>query len=494
MARARTFRCVLIPGALALALLPAPLLAGTETPLRVDVAEHRLANGLTLLMIEHRQAPVVSCSVFYRVGSANEAPGCTGISHLLEHMMFKGTRTVGTRDWKAEKPLLDRIEALHERLGEPEGGNGDAGEMPRIRRELADAERRADGLVVRNELWKLYMSSGAEDLNAGTGRDRTQYFCSLPANRIELWMALESDRMRNAVFREFYREREVILEERRLTVDDSPEGAFWEQLFATSLIAHPYRWPVIGWKSDIEHLTLPMVDAWYRRYYAPNNAIVVIAGDIAPRQVIALTERYFGPIPAQPPPPRVVTREPPQRGPREARLALDASPRIALAFHKPAVESDDDIALNVLENILSSGRTSRLYRRLVQEKRVAVSVSASCAPAKYPFLFVIHAIPRRPHTVDDVARALREELDTLMKDPVSDWELAKARNQIEADFVRGLESASELASVVGTYAAIDRWDYVNRYIPRVKAVTPLDLSRVAHDYLTEDTCTTVVIR
>lgn len=493
MARLSALRVALSSGALALVILPGPPAARAEIPFRVDVAERRLPNGLTLLMVEHRQAPVVSCSVFYRVGSADEEPGRTGISHLLEHMMFKGTRTVGTRDWAAEKPLLDRIEALHERIAELERAGGDAGEVSRLRGELAEAKRRAAALVVSNELWKLYMASGAEDLNAGTGRDRTQYFCSLPANRIELWMAIESDRMRNAVFREFHREKQVVLEERRLTVDDSPGGAFWEQLFATAFIAHPYRWPVIGWKSDIEHLTLPAVEEWYRRHYSPNNAIVVVAGDIRPDEVAAMAERYFGPIPPQPPPPPVVTREPPQRGPREARLALDASPRIALAFHTPAVESDDVIALDVLENILSSGRTSRLYRRLVEEKKVAVSASASCAPSRYPFLFIVHAIPRRPCTTDDVRRALRKELDALAKEPVTDWELAKARNQIEADFVRGLESASELASVVGTYEAIDRWDYVNRYIPRIRAVTQLDIVRVAAAYLKEENCTTVLI-
>ena len=485
------FRVALLLGA---AFVCAPASgAPAEPPLRVEVAEHRLANGLLLLTVEHRQAPIVSCSVFYRVGSANEEPGRTGITHLLEHMMFKGTRTVGTRDWNAEEPLIAEVERLHEAIAVVERGGGGAAETARLREELEKAERRAERLMVRNELWKTYMAAGAEDLNAGTGKDRTQYYCSLPANRLELWMALESDRMAHAVFREFHRERQVVLEERRLTVDDSPGGAFWEQLFATALIAHPYRWPIIGWRSDIESISRLDVEAWYRRYYAPNNAIVVVAGDVRHEEVVALAERHFGPIQAQPPPPPVVTREPPQRGPREARLALDASPRVALAFQKPAAESDDDIALDVLSNILSDGRTSRLYRRLVQEKQVAVSATADCPPSKYPCLFIIHAVPRRPRTADEAAVALHEELRVLAREPVTDWELAKARNSIEADFVRGLESASELASAVGTFAAIDRWDYVNRYIPRVRAVTPADLVRVARDYLTEEKCTTVLI-
>jgi len=465
-----------------------------ETPLRLNVIEHRLPNGLTLLMLEHHRAPIVSCSVFYRVGSVNEEPGCTGISHLLEHMMFKGTRTIGTKDHAREEPLLRKIEELHERLSESGRGSEDAGSAKGLKDELAHAERQADSLTTKNEFWKILTREGAEGLNAHTGRDWTQYLCSLPANRLELWMWLESDRMSGAVFREFYRERAVILEERRLTIDDSPDGAFSEQLFATAFIAHPYRWPIIGWASDIEHITPDLLRSFYRRYYAPNNAIVAIAGDIRPEQVVALANRYFGPIPPQPPPPPIVTREPEQRGKREAYLKFDASPRIALAYHKPAVGADDDIALNVLENILSSGRTSRLYKSLVQQKQVAVAATASCPPSKYPYLFIFYSIPRRPHTTDDVERALRAEIERLSREPAGEWEMQKARNQIEADFVRECESAQNLASLIGSYESIDRWEYLNRYIPKIRAVTAADVTRVVNTYLREERCTKVVIR
>lgn len=473
---------------IALLLSVAPLRA--ETPLKLDVIERRLPNGLTLLMLEHHRAPIVSCSVFYRVGSVNEDPGCTGISHLLEHIMFKGTRTVGTKDYAREEPLLKKIEEINERLDEGKDGPES---VKRLKDDLAEAERRADSLTIKNELWKILAQEGAEGLNANTSRDRTQYVCSLPADRLELWMRLESDRMQNAVFREFYRERAVVLEERRLAIDDSPEGAFGEQLFASAFIAHPYRWPIIGWVSDVAHITPDMLRSFYRRYYAPNNAIVVVAGDVRPAGVVALAERYFGPIPSQLPPPPVVTLEPRQRGKRETRLALDASPRIALAYHKPAVGTDDDVALNVLENILSSGRTSRLYKSLVQEKRVAVAASASCPPAKYPFLFIFYAIPRRPHTTEEVECALRGEIEKLSREPASELEMQKARNQIEADFVRGCESAQNLASLIGNYESIDRWEYVNGYIPRIRAVTAEDVTRVAKTYLRDENCTKAVI-
>ncbi|MDD5555762.1 MAG: pitrilysin family protein [bacterium] len=468
-------------------------LAG-EAP-RLDVHRHRLRNGLTVLVLEHRLAPVVSCSVFYRVGSANERPGRTGITHLLEHMMFKGTRRIGTRDFAGEAPLIERINELHERIGEIERsarpGAGHAAGM--LREELAEAERRADSLMVKNELWKILMRRGAVDLNAFTGKDRTQYLCSLPANQLELWMWLEADRMGDAVFREFHRERAVVLEERRLSIDDSPAGTFGERLYAAAFIAHPYRWPIIGWASDIERITLPMVEEHYRRSYAPNNAVVVIVGRVVPAEVVRLAERYFGRIPSQPPLPPVVTREPPQRGKREVRLALEASPRVALAFHRPPSAADDAAALDVLETVLSAGRTSRLHRGLVEGRRVAVSAAVTSPTAKYPSLFIAHAVPRRPHTVGDVERAIREEIDLLAREPVGDWELQKAKNVIEADFVRSLESVVELCGLVGTFEVIDRWEYLNEYVPRIRAVTAGDVARAARDYLQEETCTTVVI-
>lgn len=470
--------------------------AVAELPLSLDVVEHRLPNGLTLLMLEHHQAPVVSCSLFYRVGSANEDVGMTGISHLLEHMMFKGTRTIGTKDFSREEPLLEKIDRLNRRIGEleklpPEKRGAD---IANLREELAAAERAGNALMVKNELWKLYMQYGATGLNAATGRDRTCYMCSLPANRLELWMWLESDRMQNAVFREFYRERSVVIEERRLSVDDSPEGTFDEQLFATAFIAHPYRWPIIGWKSDIPNISPQMLTAYYRRYYAPNNAIAVVVGDIRPQDVIALAKNYFGPIPSQPPPPPVVTREPAQRGMRQVTLKLPAAPRLAFAFHTPAVNHDDTVALDLLERILTGGRTSRLYKRLVDEKKIAVSVSAYNITLKYPSLFIIQAVPRRPRSNDDVERALAGEIAALSREPVSAWELQKAKNEVEADFVRELESTGALSSLIGTYEAIDSWEYLNRYIPKVRAVTPRDLLRVVRTYVNAQNCSKVEIQ
>lgn len=482
-------------------IAPALLLAAgisfcrAETPLELDVVEHRLDNGLTLLVLEHRQSPIAACSIVYRVGSVNEEPGRTGISHLLEHMMFKGSETIGTRDHALEKPLLDRLDELHARLENAGGGgNGGAKSADELRKEISAVRKQADFLVVPNELWEIYERNGGTGINAGTGRDKTVYYCSLPANRLELWFLLESDRMRNSAFRQFYREKDVVLEERRLSIDDSPDGFFYEQLFASAFIAHPYRWPVIGWNSDIENISRAMIESYYRRYYAPNNAIVVVVGDVSPDKVLRMTERYFGGIPASPAPPPVVTVEPAQHGKRVIDLVFDASPRIALAFHKPSVSSGDNYACEIIEKLLSHGMTSRFHKNIVEGKRIAVSVSAYNPPMKYPFLFIIHAMPRAPHTTAEVEAAVWEELRALASEPVSDWEMEKARNQMEAEFLRMLESADGLASLLGSFEAIDSWEYLNGYLPGIRGVTPEDIMRVAGNYLKEDNCTLVTLQ
>jgi predicted Zn-dependent peptidase len=446
-------------------------------------------------MLVHRHAPVVSCSVVYRVGSANEEPGFTGISHLLEHMMFKGTRAIGTLDYGREQPLRKRLREVRRELKDcgEDAGPHDTGRVARLEAEAERLQGEIDALAYRNELWDIYRRHGAVGLNAGTGRDYTSYYCSLPAPRLELWMWLEADRMHNAVFRDFYEERDVVLEERRMSIDDSPNGSLAELLFGTAFIAHPYRWPVIGWKSDVAHITRDGIERYYRRYYAPNNAVVVIVGDIDTGEVKAMAERYFGAIAPRPIPP-IVTVEPPQRGGKEAYLVFDAEPRVMLAFHKPEACARDSLVLDVIENILSSGRMSRLYRTLVDEKNIAVSVSAANLNMRFPSLFIVDAAPRAPHTVEEVETEIMNVISSLRHERVDDWELGKARNKIEADFVRMLQSTSGLASLIGAYEAIDRWEFLNEYVPGIRSVTADEIMEVADRYLKETNCTKVQLK
>ncbi|MGH7233167.1 MAG: M16 family metallopeptidase [Nitrospiraceae bacterium] len=455
------------------------------------VIEQRLANGLTLLMVERRQAPVVSINVTFGVGGMNEHNGMTGIAHLYEHMAFKGTRTLGTKDYERERPYLaelDRlnqeIETIREQLREK--GQDDSPALQQLRQAFKETQDRAGEWVVGNELAQLYQRHGAVGLNASTGKDVTRYTVSLPANRLPLWAAVEADRMANPVLREFYKERAVVLEERRLRTDDSPAGSLYEAFASAAFLAHPYGFPTIGWASDIQSLTPAETQQFFRTYYSPANAVVAIVGDIIPSEVAGLIERTFGKIPASAPPPEVVTVEPAQRGERRVEVEFDAEPILLLGYHKPALGHPDDDVFDVIDSVLSEGRTSRLYTRLVREKRVAASIDtqSSFPGSQAPNLFVISATPLAPHTTRDVEAAIDQEIERLKTEPVTPMELQKVLNNLDAELLRALRSNSGLASTLAFYQTVAKnWRYLLTARDRIAAVTPADIQRVASQYL-----------
>ncbi|MFQ5932446.1 MAG: M16 family metallopeptidase, partial [Nitrospiraceae bacterium] len=269
------------------------------------VIEHKLANGLTVLMVERHQTPVVSINLAFKVGGMNEYTGVTGVAHLYEHMAFKGTRTLGTKDYEQERPLLEELARLNETIEELRGSSRNAStnespEIDELRRAFEETQKKAAALVVGNEMSLLYQRQGAVGLNASTSKDVTRYTVSLPANRLPLWAAIESDRMANPVLREFFKERAVVMEERRLRTEDSPNGLLYETFAAAAFQAHPYGFPTIGWASDIHALSPAITKQFFRTYYGPGNAVVAIVGDINPTDVISLLERSFGTIPATP--------------------------------------------------------------------------------------------------------------------------------------------------------------------------------------------------
>jgi predicted Zn-dependent peptidase len=333
----------------------------------------------------------------------------------------------------------------------------------------------------------LYQRHGGVGLNASTGKDVTRYTVSLPANRLPLWAAVESDRMGNPVFREFYKERDVVLEERRLRTDDSPNGLLYEAFAAAAFEAHPYGFPTIGWASDIQSLTPAVTEAFFTTYYGPSNAVIAMVGDINPPEVIALIERTFGNIPAMTAPPRVVTVEPPQRGERRLEVEFDAEPILLLGYHKPALGHPDDFVFDVMDSILSEGQTSRLYQRLVREKRLvtAVDTQTSFPGALAPNLFVMSAVPLAPHTTGEIEEAITEELERLKAEPVEAAELEKVLNNLDAELLRSLRSNSGLASQLAYFQTVAKdWRYVLTARERIAAVTPPDIQRVAAQYLT----------
>jgi predicted Zn-dependent peptidase len=450
------------------------------------VIEHRLANGMTVLLVERHHAPVVSINLTFRVGGVDEHNGITGIAHLYEHMAFKGTPTLGTKDYGQERPLLEVLARLNEEIEQLRApGQGESPALAEKRRLFQSLQEKADALVVGNEMPLLYQRHGAVGLNASTGKDVTRYTVSLPANRLPLWAAIERDRLANPVLREFFKERAVVMEERRLRTDDSPSGQLYEAFNAAAFEAHPYGFPTIGWASDIQALTPALTDRFFRAYYSPSNAVVAIVGDINPPEVIRLVEQAFGALPSAPPPPPVVTVEPPQRGERRVEVEFDAEPSLLMGYHKPALGHPDDFVFDVIDSVLSEGVTSRLYHRLVREKRLAASIGtdASSPGILAPNLFVVSAVPLAPHATREVEEAIEEELERLKAEPVSAKELEKVLNALDASLVRSLRSNGGLASQLAFFQSVAKdWRYVLKARERIAAVTAADIQRVATQY------------
>ena len=457
---------------------------------RLPVTEHTLKNGMRFLIVERTESPTFSAYIRFKVGSVNEAPGQTGLAHLLEHMMFKGTTQFGSTDPMREQPLLARIDALHAELQVERrkkrlaGATPDPDRVATLERELAGLEEQAKRFIVRNELWEIYRRNGGTNLNASTSRDGTQYFISLPKNRLELWALLESDRMRDPVFREFYTERDVVQEERRQRVDTSPRGQLMEAAVSAAFTAVPYRHPILGWPGDLENLSRPQAQAYFKAYYAPNNALVVLVGDLDPADVIRVAERYFGDLPAQPTPPAPILEEPPQPGERRIRVEFPAEPQILMLYQAAPLGHPDTYPLAVLGTLLGDGRSSRLHKRLVEEKRLVTGISAGPWLLQYAGMFTIQATPRAPHTLEEVEAAIEEEISTLKTELASPREMLKVRNQTEVEAVENLASNAGLASRLGNaWALTDDWRSVFWDQEKLAAVTAENVRDVARRYL-----------
>lgn len=465
----------------------------------LDVKEKTLKNGLQILVVENHTAPVATCMMRFKVGSVDEHPGITGSAHLLEHMLFKGTRQVGTTNYEAEVPIMKKIDSLAVLLREEQRKlqnvlwGGDSSKIKSLRDQMAQLQDSQKKYIIKDELWETYLENGGTGLNANTGNDGTQFFVSLPANRLELWAWLESDRLRNPVFREFYSERDVVFEERRLRTDTQPFGKLFEQFNALAFNASPYSWPVVGWPGDLKTVMREEVEQFYKQYYAPNNAVACIVGDVKADSVFALLTRYFEDIPAFPQKPRpVFTDEPKQEGERRAEVEFEANPLLAIGFMGKEIANPDNEVLDVIASVLSDGRTSRLYKKIVEEKKLAVSINASNSSSRYPDLFFVTATPLAPHTTAEIEAAVYDELERLKTEPVSRWELEKVRNQLDASFIRSLSSNTGVAfQLVSITALTGDWHYLVQQIENEKKVTPEDIMRVAKQYFTKTNRTVV---
>lgn len=462
------------------------------------VIEHTLSNGLRVLMVERHQVPTISFQIMYKVGGANEVNGNTGIAHLYEHMAFKGTKRIGTTDYAEEQKLLDQIESVNLLITNEKrkDTHADPARIEALSQEFETLQEEARKFVIPNELSEIYDRNGAAGFNASTGKDFTNYIVSFPANRLPLWIAVESDRMANPVLREFYKERDVVLEERRRSVETNPGGKLYETLLLTAFAAHPYGNPTLGWPSDVASLSATETSAFFLTYYNPINTVITMVGDFKASEVIPLLENAFGKIAPAPLPPRVVTEEPPQRGERRAEVEDESNPQMIIGYHKPSLHHPDDAVFDVIDSLFSMGRSARLYKKLVVEKKIAVSVTAgSGAPgARFPNLFTVAATPRAPYTTQFVEAAIYEELSRLIEEGPTKKELEKVITNIDASLIRSLTSNSGLASQLAYFEAVaGDWRYILRNRDAISKVTADDVKRVARTYFTKKNRTVVTL-
>jgi predicted Zn-dependent peptidase len=462
------------------------------------VKEFTLKNGIKVLLLERHQSPTLSMYIRFRVGAADENMGMTGTAHLLEHMLFKGTQTLGTKNYAEEEKILNRIDHVAMLLDAErvKGEKGDPAVIKQLEKTLEELQGDHKKWVVKDEIEWIYSQNGGMGFNAMTGMDTTTYVVQLPSNRLELWARVESDRIRHPVLREFYSERDVVMEERRRSIDSQPERKMMEHFLATAFLAHPYGRPVIGWPSDILYLDKRTAEQFFQTFYSPLNTVLTVVGDLNPDAALSVIKKYFEPIPVQTLPPPLRTVEPEQLGERRIQVVAEANPQLIIGFHKPNSPHPDDFVCDVLEGLLSSGRTSRFYKRLVEKEKIAADVSCSNGfpGERYPNLFVIFAAPRHPHTAEELEKAVWLELDRLKSEPVPEQELKKVKNNIQTDFLRKLNSNSKLAYWLSYGQSLfGDWRYITERLKAYENVTADDVRRVAQKYFIPRNCTVATL-
>ena len=458
----------------------------------------KLDNGLTVLICERPEAPVFSFYTHVDAGSVQDPLGKTGLAHMFEHMAFKGTDTIGTKDYVAEKGALQKVETAYaayiEERDKPFGR--DEQKLKQLEAAWQAAIKDAQQYVIPNQFSEIVERNGGENINASTDYDETNYFYSLPENRLELWAYLESERYRHPVMREFYKERNVVIEERRLRTDSNPIGRLLEQFTTAAFQASQYHRPTIGWMSDLNTFSATDAENFFKEYYVPSNMVVVVVGDVKPAEAMPIIEKYFGRIPSHAKPDERITTEPPQNSERRVVLHDPSQPLYLEGYHRPDYRSPDDAVYDAVADLMSEGRTSRLYRALVRDKKIAsFSAGFTGLPGnKYPHLFAFYAFPLPGHKPDEMAPAIHEEIERLKKEDISDDELKMIKTRAKANLIRSLDSNSGLAFELGlNQARYDDWRELFREVDRIDKITKADIRRVANQTFTENNRTVGII-
>jgi predicted Zn-dependent peptidase len=475
-----------------LALTAPSLLARTFKDMENEVVEKVLPNGVKVLILPRQVAPVISMATHADVGSVDEITGATGLAHIFEHMAFKGTTTIGTRDYGKEKEALKKVDAAFHAL-KAEKNKGDMASSDRMKEleaALAKAQEEAGKYVIPAQFGEMVEREGGVGLNAFTAFDQTVYIYSLPSNKLELWAALEADRFANPVLREFYKEVSVIREERRMSFESSPTMKLFEELVAAAFKAHPYHVLVIGHMSDLETVTREEAEAWFKKYYSGRNLTMCVVGDVDPAKAMPILEKHLSKIPAGEKPTPVETVEPPQRGLKRVYVEDASQPILAMVFHRPSVKDADNATLTVITTLLGEGRTSRLYKRLVKKDKLALATFCQSLGEKYPGLFALGAFPNQGKTTAENEAAIFEELDRLRNELVPAEELASVKAREKAKFINSLDGNEGLAIALADAEHVTgSWRNMFKKLDLIDKVTAEDVQRVAKQYLTKANCT-----
>jgi predicted Zn-dependent peptidase len=446
----------------------------------------KLPNGLTAIVCDRPDtAPVFSFYTNVDAGSVQDPMGKTGLAHMFEHEAFKGTDTIGTNDYAKEKVALQKVEdAYTAYLYERDKSEGrDEQKLKQLEQAWQDAIKDAQQYVIPNQFSEIVEREGGENVNASTSDDHTEYHFSFPVNRLELWAYLESSRFTHPVFREFYKERNVVIEERRMRTDSSPIGKMIEQFLSVAFTAHPYHRPTVGYMTDLNSFSATDAQAFFDRYYIPSNMVVAVVGDVDTAQTMALIEKYFSKIPSHEKPDERTTTEPPQGSERRVILRERSQPMYLEGYHRPNLKDKDDAVYDALADLLSDGRTSRLYRALVRDQKIASDAEGGTGfpGVKYPTIFYFFATPMPGHTTKEVGDAIHAEIERLKKEDITDDELKMVKTRAKANLIRGLDSNEGLAQDLAIYQTYyGDWRELFRTVDRINAVTKADIKRVAN--------------
>jgi predicted Zn-dependent peptidase len=457
-----------------------------------------LPNGLTLLICERPDAPVFSYTTFVDAGDVNDPSGESGLAHMFEHLAFKGTTEIGTKDYADEKVALEKVEeannAYEAEYLKPVGR--DKQKLAELHKAFVEAQAAAEKYVIPNQFTEVAQSAGANGLNAETAMDQTQYFWSMPENRLELWAWLESGRLADVVPREFYKERDVVLEERRMRTDSNPIGRLIEQFAATAYVAHNYGRSGVGWPSEVSQITATEAMAFHRKYYVGGNIVVAVVGDVKAAEVLPMLERYFSKVPGGPKPEDMTTVEPKQFAEKSVVIREQTQPFYIEGYHRGSYRDPDDAVYDAIQDIMSNGRVSRLYRSLVRDQQIAADAEGfSGYPGdKYPGLFSFYAVPLPGHTPAEMRDAIHKEIEKLKTADVSDAELEMYKTRARADLLRGLADNQGLANALAEYQTrYGDWRELFLQLDRVDKVTKADIRRVANQVFVASNRTTAEI-